>query len=106
MRTRYKFVIAFIISFGIFNYIIRKRSQPPPIFYPNWLPFGFNGFIIPPFGVFIRKEHKDSEELELHELVHWKQYQREGLFKFLLNYVIESNNRGYDGNKYEIEARY
>lgn len=75
-------------------------------FFCEWLPFGFNGFVIPPFGVFIRKEYQQSKELELHELVHWKQYQREGLFQFLINYARETKHFGYDGNKYEIEARY
>ena len=53
--------------------------------------------MIPPFGVFIRKEYQQSKELELHELVHWKQYQREGLFQFLINYARETKHFGYVG---------
>lgn len=42
----------------------------------------------------------------LHELVHWKQFQREGLIKFLINYNSAHKKHGYDGNPYEIEARF
>ena len=40
-----------------------------------------------------------------HELIHWQQYQREGLIPFIFNYGFEAIKNGYDANKYEIEAR-
>jgi len=94
-----------IIGIGALSLLQRQNDQPP-VFYVAWLPFGFNGLILPPFGVFIRQEHRHSEELRLHELVHWKQYQREGLFRFLMNYGKAHSELGYDANPYEIEARY
>lgn len=105
MKRWQKIFLASAVGIGIYSLYMRKKDNPP-VFYPKWLPFGFNGFIVPPFGVFIREDYKNSEELELHELVHWKQYQREGLFWFLVNYTKETTKSGYDGNKYEVEARY
>jgi hypothetical protein len=40
-----------------------------------------------------------------HELIHVQQFQRYGLFYFLLLYIIESVRKGYYMNKFEIEAR-
>ena len=97
-------VVGCLCIFSAYSLVMRKKE--PPIFYCDWLPFGFNGLSLPPFGVFIRKEHKNQEELLLHELVHWKQYQREGLAKFLFGYIKAQNEVGYDKNPYEIEARY
>jgi len=88
------------------NSLFQRKNDTPRIFYKKSLPFGFNGFVIPSVGVFIKEEHKDSEALLLHELVHWKQYQREGLFRFLFNYNLATLKHGYDGNPYEIEARF
>ena len=94
-----------IVGLTILTFIQRRNSNPH-IFYVNKLPFGFNGFILPPFGIFIKKEFKDSEDLRLHELVHWNQFQRDGLLPFLFNYIKFQNAYGYDGNPYELEARY
>jgi len=38
-------------------------------------------------------------------MVHWKQFQREGILPFLINFSIEALKKGYDNNPYEIEAR-
>lgn len=89
----------------MFSFIQRKR-ETPPIYYIKSLPFGFNGLTIPPFGVFILEELKEAKELRLHELVHWEQYRREGLLQFIINYNRANSQYGYDGNPYEVEARY
>ena len=93
------------VTFGVWSFF-QQKNNTPKIYYLKNLPFGFNGFIVPPLGIFIREEHRNSRDLVLHELVHWKQYQREGLVKFLINYSIISHKKGYDANDYEIEARY
>ena len=86
--------------------MIQRRNDNPKVFYVDWLPFGFNGLTLPPFGIFIRKELKGQEDLRLHELVHWKQFQRQGLARFLIGYSLSSVAYGYDENPYEIEARF
>lgn len=84
----------------------QRKNDNPRVFYKDRLPFGFNGFVIPAIGIFIKKDHKDSDHLLRHELVHWQQYQREGMIPFLYNYTKEQLKNGYDANPYEIEARY
>lgn len=83
-----------------------KRNNKPPIFNFKNLPFNYNGFILPPLGIFIKTSEKQNQNLIDHEMMHWKQYQREGLLNFLSNYSKENKAKGYDLNKYEIEARF
>lgn len=107
MTKTTKIVLGSIVCLTAYSLYMRTyRKENPPIFYPNWLPFGYNGFVVPPVGVFIRKKHEKSKELLDHELVHWQQYQREGLLPFLYNYTAQALTKGYDKNPYEIEARY
>lgn len=40
-----------------------------------------------------------------HELCHIDQYRRYGMLRFLLLYLIESVRRGYEQNRFEVEAR-
>ena len=60
--------------------------------------------IVPAVGIFITEKEKDNQELLNHELIHWKQYQEEGLL-MLPKYLSEILKNGYDGNTYEVEAR-
>jgi hypothetical protein len=107
MNNLIKITIGSVLGITALSLYMRTfRKENPPIFYPKGLPFGYNGFVVPPFGVFIREKHKESKELLLHELVHWQQYQREGMLPFLFNYTSEALTKGYDKNPYEIEARY
>ncbi|MEL6356679.1 MAG: hypothetical protein AAFQ37_07075 [Bacteroidota bacterium] len=98
-------LVTALLMLGVISYLQRKNDNPP-IYYLKSLPFGFNGLAIPPFGIFIKDDLKNNSELLLHELVHWKQFQREGLLLFVLNYSLSSINYGYDGNLYEVEARF
>lgn len=43
--------------------------------------------------------------LRKHEEVHWEQYKKHGRFLFPILYLIEMIKKGYQDNKYEIEAR-
>lgn len=98
--------IMLVATIGLVWYNHRqKKNDRPKVRYVEWLPFNLNGLMLPPFGIFIKKEHRGNKNLVLHELVHWKQYQREGLLGFLLGYAKEQS-KGYDNNRYEIEARY
>jgi hypothetical protein len=40
-----------------------------------------------------------------HEIAHVKQYKKFGLFSFLFLYVMETFNKGYQHNRFEVEAR-
>jgi Fe-S cluster assembly scaffold protein SufB len=40
-----------------------------------------------------------------HEIAHVQQYAELGLFKFLVLYLLESFNKGYEQNRFEVEAR-
>jgi len=83
----------------------QRKNFNPKIFLRNNLVNNYNGYIIPPFGVFIKESEKDNQALIEHEMTHWKQFQREGIIPFLINYSMEAFKNGYDKNKYEIEAR-
>lgn len=76
----------------------------PKVYYVDWLPGNYNGFATP-FGLIITKKNKGSRVLYNHELVHYYQQKRGGLF-FYIDYLMEHITKGYDGNKYEIEARF
>ncbi len=41
----------------------------------------------------------------VHELKHVRQFQRYGFFRFCILYVWESVRKGYDNNRFEVEAR-
>lgn len=101
-----------LIGTGIIGTIVfiaycmkQRKNDNPKIFYPK-KPFGgYNGYIVPPFGVVIKESEKDNKALLEHELMHWKQFRREGLIPFLFNYSKEAAKNGYDKNPYEKEAR-
>jgi len=100
-----KKLILSVTIFSLYVWLQRKNNNPR-VFYLKSLPFGYNGFIVPPFGIFIKEEHRNSKSLLLHELVHWQQFQREGFINFLINYNSAHKKVGYDKNPYEIEARF
>lgn len=98
---------ALVLGGGVFvAYCMKQRkNDKPKIFYRKKLVNNYNGYITPPFGVFIKESEKDNQALIEHEMMHWKQFQREGFLPFLLNYGKEAVAKGYDKNPYEIEAR-
>jgi hypothetical protein len=94
-------------ALGLLAYSEKQRkNDSPPVFFKKSLPGNYNGFIIPPFGIFITERNRNNVKLMEHEMVHWKQFQREGLIKFIIGYSIEAITKGYDKNKYEVEARF
>jgi hypothetical protein len=84
---------------------MQRRNDSPKIFYRKKLIGGYTARIVPPFGIVIKESEKGNDALLEHEMIHWKQYQREGLIPLLINYSKETKKVGYDKNKYEIEAR-
>lgn len=40
-----------------------------------------------------------------HEVAHVKQYAKWGLLRFVFFYLLETFNKGYENNRFEVEAR-
>lgn len=97
------FIGAFVCFLIYYNEKSKKHTAN--VYYRKGLWNNLNAQTIPPIGIFIDEKHMDNEMLLAHEQIHWKQYQEEGLLNFIAGYLLESVKNGYDGNKYEIEAR-
>jgi hypothetical protein len=80
-------------------------KKEPKIFYVEKLIPPFRGMTIPPFGIFIKKQYKGDESILNHDKIHWKQYQRMGLFLYYFRYLIQLILIGYDTMPMEMEAR-
>ena len=82
-----------------------RANNNPRVFYFDNLPGNYNGFIVPMIGIFIKSAEKQNKVLHNHEMIHWNQYQKLGLFQFGIEYLYHAINIGYDKNPFEIEAR-
>lgn len=40
-----------------------------------------------------------------HEVAHVKQYAKLGMFRFIFFYLLETFNKGYENNSFEVDAR-
>lgn len=87
------------------SFILPMKNKKPKIYYTNWIFPPFRGMTIPPFGIFILKKHKGNEKILEHDLIHWKQYKRMGLFLFYFRYFTQLIIIGYDTMPMEMEAR-
>ena len=63
------------------------------------------GITLPPFGIYIRPGYEHDTVLQAHELMHWEQYERMGLFLFYVRYLWGMARYGYAAHPMEIEAR-
>jgi hypothetical protein len=52
-----------------------------------------------------KEEFLSDQRWVCHEIAHVKQYRELGLFTFIILYLLESFNKGYENNKFEVEAR-
>ena len=52
-----------------------------------------------------KKDFLDNKTWVRHELAHIKQYMELGFLGFLRSYIIESIKKGYQNNRFEVEAR-
>lgn len=100
-----KALIYSLIGLSVYSLYQRSRKDYP-VYYVDKIPFGYNGLMIPPFGIFIKKSEKENKDLLLHEVVHWKQFQNNGLLLFLVKFFYYQITVGYDKNPMEIEARF
>lgn len=92
-------------AFAIYNAKQRKNNSPN-VYYKKKMFGNYNGRAIPPFGIYIHESQRGNKNLLEHELVHWQQYQRLGLFKFYSQFKKELKEFGYDKAPLEIEARF
>lgn len=79
--------------------------KKPKIIYTKYIFPPFRGMTIPPFGIFIKKEFEGDAKILEHDMVHWEQYKRMGLFMFYFRYFIQLIIIGYDTMPMEMEAR-
>ncbi len=52
-----------------------------------------------------KEEFLQNKRWVRHEIAHVKQFEQHGYIKFIAAYLLESFNKGYEFNKYELEAR-
>lgn len=78
----------------------------PKIYYVHRVLFSYRAMTIPPFGIFIARQHKNTEKILNHEIIHWKQYQKMGIILFYFKYFFQLLKIGYDKMPMEMEARY
>lgn len=83
----------------------QKAFKLPKIYYVRWVIPPFRAMTIPPFGIFIKKEFKDNDQILNHDLIHWQQYKRMGLFMYYFRYFFQLITIGYDTMPMEMEAR-
>lgn len=87
-------------------YSEQQRKKKPAVRFTKKLPHNYHAATLPPFGVWIVEKEKANKKLLDHELIHWEQFQRMGLFGFWWQYLVEALKHGYDANALEVEARY
>ena len=52
-----------------------------------------------------KQEFLNNPRWVRHEVAHIKQYKKFGLFRFIILYLLETFNKGYEYNRFEVEAR-
>lgn len=51
-----------------------------------------------------KDEFLSNQKWVRHEIAHVLQYKRKGTIRFILSYLLETFNLGYEYNRYELEA--
>jgi hypothetical protein len=108
MKPKYAVpIIALVLTIALLN--IYKHA------FIIYLPFNIPGnqmaATIPPFGIFLEPKFKTMDSTNpckhplAHELVHWEQYERLGLFSFYYNYFQCLKTSGRLNNWMEREAQ-
>jgi hypothetical protein len=82
-----------------------KNKKQPKIYYVSWVIPPFRAMTVPPFGIFVKKKFKGDKQILNHDLIHWKQYKRMGLFMYYFRYFMQLLLIGYDTMPMEMEAR-
>ena len=86
-------------------------KYPSVVYLPCDIPGDQMAITVPPFGMFIESRFKSADASNpcahplFHEQVHWKQYERMGLFSFYYNYTKCFLASGRHNNWMEREAQ-
>lgn len=88
----------------LLDFLVAKVNKPK-IFIVDNLPLNYNAQTIPPFGIYIKRNHSKNPKLIQHEMIHWKQYKKTGAIIFYLKYLAQKSLYGYDKMPMEIESR-
>ncbi len=97
-------------SFLVIILILNSFKHPFVIYLPFDIPGTQMAGTLPPFGIFIESTYENENpndpcSIITHEMVHWDQYKRMGLFSFTFNYLKVYFNSGRINNWMEEEAR-
>ena len=52
-----------------------------------------------------REEFLRNKKWVRHEVAHVKQYAKLGMLRFIFFYLLETFNKGYENNRFEVDAR-
>jgi hypothetical protein len=52
-----------------------------------------------------KEEFLNNQRWVRHEVAHIKQYKKLGVLRFIFLYMLETFNKGYENNSFEVEAR-
>lgn len=100
-----------LIGLGVVTALVIIKNeiaikQAPKLILVGFLPYNYHAMTIPPFGIFIRKDQAQNQNLIDHEMVHWQQYQQMGLVAYHARYLKELLTYGYDSMPMEVKARF
>jgi hypothetical protein len=85
--------------------VLSEINKKPNVFYVKWVIPPFRAMTIPPFGIFIKECYKGDNQILIHDMIHWKQYERMGLFLYYFRYLFQIILIGYETMPMEMEAR-
>lgn len=107
-------VVILLFVFTLYG-AYKRKQEPKVIFYRQPVDKGGKQIVGRALIPFYIKVNLDAEVNKLHpegyknvlnhELYHWKQFQREGLWGFYFKYLYYFIKYPHDKNPYEIEAR-
>lgn len=106
-KKRYFALVMCLVWIAILNIF-----KHPFVFYtPVDIPGHQMAITIPPFGMFMESQFEKADASDpcahplIHERIHWKQYERMGLFSFYYNYLKCFWASGRHNNWMEREAQ-
>lgn len=105
--------VSAVVIFSVIVIIQRFNNNPKIILVNKKIKNGNTyAYTIVPFCIVVDKTQEPNNQNPegyitsiKHEMCHWRQFQKEGFWKFKLKYMYYNIKYGYDKNPYEIEAR-
>lgn len=95
------FILVVILIILTMNYYAMENG-------PRWivkdLPGDRKAVTMPPFGIYIEPDSQNNDQIRKHELCHWQQYERKGLYDFYRDYFKLNAKYDYEDNPMEQEC--